>query len=158
MSDNDNNESTETAVEAKAPPRASKASVMSADVAPLVDGIESFDKSAFRVYGQQRGVRLALPLTQKISRTFFYGEPVPEHPAIVKYTEQERKDQRLGGITARVDFDQGPAAAIEAIGLLAEAVRKAPAPEAKPKAASKKAKTDAPPPEADAGEEEQPQA
>lgn len=134
MSDNDNNESTETAVEAKAPPRAPKASVMSADVAQLVDGIESFDKSAFRVYGQQRGVRLALPLTQKISRTFFYGEPVPEHPAIVKYTEQERKDQRLGGITARVDFDQGPAAAIEAIGLLAEAVRKAPAPAPKAKA------------------------
>lgn len=137
MSDNENNDTNETAVEAKAPPRAAKASVMSADVAPLVDGIESFDKSAFRMYGKQRGVRLALPLTQKISRTFFYGEPVPEHPAIVKYSEQERKDQRLGGITARVDFDQGPALAIEAIGLLAEAVRKAPAPEAKAKPASK---------------------
>lgn len=114
-------------VEATAPARPAKASVSADDVQPLVAGISSYDKAAFRVYGQKGSARLTLPKTQKIARGYFYGEPVPDHRAIVKFTEEQRKDKKLGGITAEIDFSQGQDAALEAIKLLADVVRKAPA-------------------------------
>lgn len=98
------------------------------DVAQLADGITSSDKAAFRVYGPKTGTRLVVPLTQKIGRAFFYGKPVPEHAAIRVYTDEVRSDKRLGGITADVDFSSGSEAALEAIKLLADAVRAAPPP------------------------------
>lgn len=102
--------------------------VMLDDVAQLADGIPSYDKTAFRVYGQKNGVRFTVPRTQKIGRAYFYGEPVPEHPSIKKYTAEERGSTHLGGITAAVNFELGSASALEAIKLLTQAVRSAPPP------------------------------
>lgn len=98
------------------------------DVAQIAEGITSWDKAAFRVYGPKGGTRLVVPKTQKIGRAFFYGSPVPEHRSIKVHDDTTKKSRRLGGITAEIDFSSGSDDALEAIKLLAAAVRSAPAP------------------------------
>lgn len=128
MSD-ENNENVETVeVEVKSEKKkrtSTKAAVLAVDISSSLEGLPSYEKASFRVYGHKSGVRLALPVTQKIGRAYFYGGDITvDHQAVVSFTAEERKERRLGGVTAEVDFTKGADLAREAIELLAEHVRK----------------------------------
>lgn len=135
---------TETAAEKKAR-EPKKNSIPSTEVDKLIAGIPSYKKTSFLVVGHRDGIRIALPLTTGVSRAYFYGNGdyslIPSHDAITVFTEEQRKEQRKGGIMAEIDFEKGLDQAREALTLLIEVVRAAPAPApkavAKPKAPKK---------------------
>lgn len=93
------------------------------------DLVRSEKTSFFRV-GPKGGTSAVYPKSESVSRFYFYGpeESVPSHPAITLYTKEERKSMKLGGIVAEVDFDRGLESATEAVALLLQVVRTAPAP------------------------------
>ncbi len=141
---------TETAAEKKAR-EPKKNSIPNAEIDAMVAGIPSYEKTSFLVVGHKDGVRLAIPRTTGVSRVYFYGnndyDLIPEHDAIVEFTAEQRKEQRKGGIMAEVNFEKGLDAAREALALLVEVVRRAPAPQpklAKPKAPKKEKAVAAP--------------
>lgn len=117
-----------------------KNSIPRDEVKKIVHGIPAYEKASFDVIGHKDGVRLAIPKTGGVSRAYFYANGdyslVPEHPAIKRFSEEERKERRLGGIMAEVEFDD-VAKAREALALLVGIVRKAEAPKAKEKKAPK---------------------
>ena len=125
-----------------------KNSIPLTEVRELVAGIPQYDKASFLVVGHKDGVRLAIPRTTGVSRTYFYGNndysTVPTHAAVKTFSADERKEQRLGGIMAEIDFSQGLDAAREALSLMVEAVRNAPTPAPKPKKEPKEKKAKAP--------------
>ncbi|MBV9125674.1 MAG: hypothetical protein JO112_20180 [Planctomycetes bacterium] len=118
-----------------------KNSIPSTEVKALVAGIPQYDKASFLVVGHKNGVRIALPKTTGVSRAYFYGNgdytAIPEDEAITVFSEEERKQNRRGGIMAEVNFDLGVEAAKRALGKLVAVVKAAPAPKAKPKAEPK---------------------
>ena len=111
----------------------SKSAVLFADISSVLEGLPSYEKASFRVYGHKGGVRFAIPVTQKISRVYFYGDPSEtfDHPAVVSFTEEERKARKLGGVTAEVDFTKSAEESRSAIELFASKVRGANPPERK---------------------------
>jgi hypothetical protein len=137
-----------TATEGKKAREPKKNSIPSADVKELVAGIPQYEKASFLVVGYKDGVRLALPLTNGVSRTYFYGNGnysiIPEDEAIRVFSAEERKENRLGGLMAEVDYSQGLDAARRALTKLVEVVRAAPVPQPKPKREPKKPKAAAP--------------
>lgn len=146
MSDTEN-----TAAAEKKPREPKKNSIPADEINALVAGITQYKKTSFLVVGHKDGVRIALPLTSGVSRAYFYGNGdyslVPKHDAITVFTEEQRKEQRKGGIMAEVDFDKGLDQAREALKALIEVVRAAPEPAAKALAkpkAPKKEKAKAP--------------
>lgn len=127
---------------------AKKNSVLRTELDAMVDGIPSYEKASFTIVGYKGGVRLALPKTVSVSRAYFYADDdyslVPDHAAITKFSEEDRKQRRLGGIMAEVDFSNLDSAR-EALVLLVEAVKNAKPkqkPEKKPR--EKKAKNTTP--------------
>lgn len=130
-----------------------KNSIPSDEIEKLVAGIPQYKKTSFLVVGHKDGVRLAIPLTSGVSRAYFYGNGdyslIPHHDAITVFTEEQRKEQRKGGIMAEIEFDKGLDAAREALTKLINVVRHAPAPQpkalAKPKAAKEPKKAKAAP-------------
>lgn len=106
--------------------KSKKNSVSFADVMNMVDGLPSYEKKSFLLVGTKGSVRLAIPKGEKISRFYFYGDDdyslVPQHPAVVQYTVEERKAKKLGGIMAEVLFTEESYS--EALQLLVDAVRK----------------------------------
>lgn len=137
MSDEtETNSSTETDAEKKAR-EPKKNSIPSSEIVELTAGIPFYDKASFRVVGHKKGVRLALPLTNGVSRAYFYANNeygiIPDDEAIRTFSAEERKEQRLGGIMAEVDFELGVEAARRALGKLIDVVRAAPAPAEKPR-------------------------
>jgi hypothetical protein len=143
MSNEENSQhNPETATEKKAR-EAKRNSIPFAEVQALVDGIPQYDKASFLVVGHKNGVRLALPRTTGVSRAYFYGNGdyslIPDLTAITTFTEEQRKEQRRGGIMAEVEFDNLDLAR-QALEALVKVVRSAPAPTpklAKPKAPRK---------------------
>lgn len=131
-----------------------KNSIPSAEIKELVAGIPQYDKASFLVVGHKEGVRIALPRTNGVSRAYFYANGdysiIPEDEAIRTFSAEERKEQRLGGIMAEVDFSLGVDAARQALGKLVAIVKAAPAPIPKPK---REPKAKPPAPEEDATEE-----
>lgn len=124
-------------------PRASKKNAVAADVVKaLGEGVASYDKASFTVYGHKSGVRLAVPKAGSVSRAYFYAGGdyalVPDHAAVKVFSEEVRKEKRLGGIMAEVDFSD-VALATEALGLLLAAVKAAVPVEKKKPAPKKKA-------------------
>jgi hypothetical protein len=123
----------------KKPREPKKNSIPSTEIEALTNGIPQYKKTSFLVVGHRDGVRIALPLTAGVSRAYFYGNGdyslIPQHDAITVFTEEQRKEQRRGGIMAEVDFEKGLDAAREALTKLIEVVRAAPAPA--PKALAK---------------------
>ena len=121
-----------------------RVTVDSSTVKSLVEGIPQYDKASFTVVGHKGGVRLALPRTNGISRAYFYGNGdyslVPEHPAISVFSAEKRKEHRLGGIMAEVNFDLGVDEATSALKALLDVVRAAPAPAPKALKSPKKEK------------------
>ncbi len=109
-----------------------KGSIPAEEIAALVDGIPQYEKTSFLVVGHRDGVRIALPKTSGVSRAYFYANGnyalVPLDEAITIFTEEQRKEQRKGGIMAEVNFEHGTEAARRALGKLVDAVRAAPAP------------------------------
>lgn len=126
-------ESTETKTKKVREPK--KNSIPAAEIKDLTDGIPQYEKASFLVVGHKNGVRIALPRTGGVSRAYFYGDYsiIPNDEAIRVFTVDERKEDRLGGITAKVDFEKGSEAARRALGKLIDVVRSAPAPAVKPK-------------------------
>lgn len=109
--------------------REKKNSIPTEKVTELIAGLPQYDKASFTVVGHKGGTRVALPKTNGVSRAYFYGSgTVPSHEAIIAFTEEERRERRLGGVTARVDFSKGVDPATQALELLLEEVRNAPAP------------------------------
>lgn len=97
------------------------------EVVSMGDGLPTHTKKSWLVIGPQKGIRLTVPTTAGVGRAFFYGDDdydlIPDDPAITIYSHEERKERKLGGIMARVEFDQGLDAAKRAIGKLIEVVR-----------------------------------
>lgn len=146
MSDETNDTTAETEATSEKKVREPKRnSIPSTEVAVLTEGIPQYTKTSFLVVGHKDGVRIALPLTSGVSRAYFYGNGdyslIPQHDAISVFTEEQRKEQRKGGIMAEVDFEKGLDQAREALVKLIAVVRAAPAPApkalAKPKAPKK---------------------
>lgn len=136
MSDENTTEKPEQAAEVvKKTREPKKNSIPAAEIKALTDGIPQYEKASFLVVGHKNGVRIALPRTGGVSRAYFYGDYsiIPADDAIRVFSIEERKADRLGGITARVEFDKGADAARRAIGKLVEVVKAAPAPAPKPK-------------------------
>lgn len=129
MSEDSKNETEKKAREPK------KNSIPATEVRDLTKDIPQYEKASFLVVGHKNGVRLAIPRTGGVSRAYFYGDYslIPSDEAIQVYSVDERKQEHLGGITAKVDFEKGVDAARRALGLLIDVVRAAPAPAAKPK-------------------------
>lgn len=104
-------------------------------IGELAAGIPQYDKASFLVIGHRRGVRIALPKTNGVSRAYFYGlgdyTLIPTNDAITVFTTDERKANRRGGIMAEVNFELGVEAAVEALTALIAVVRTADAPAAK---------------------------
>lgn len=131
---NDTEKKTETKARKAREPK--KNSIPTAEIKAMTDGISEYSKAAFIVVGHKNGVRAVYPKTAGVSRFFFYGDNdyslIPDHAAIKVLSEAERKEQHKGGIMAEVDFSQGLDLAREAIQLLIDVVRKAPAPAVAP--------------------------
>lgn len=114
----------------------------------LVADLPRYSKASFDVIGHRNGVRIAVPKTNGVSRVYFYGcddySLVPVHPAIRQFSVEDRKENNRGGIMAEIDFSGGSDVALEALRVLIDVVRAAPAPAPKgvkaPKA-PRKAKT-----------------
>lgn len=136
MSDENKTENGEQTTEAaKKTRQPKKNSIPASEIKALTDGIPQYEKASFLVVGHKNGVRIALPRTGGVSRAYFYGDYsiIPSDEAIRVFSIDERKADRLGGITARVDFDKGEEAAKRALGKLVEVVRAAPVPAPKAK-------------------------
>lgn len=132
---------TEGAKKAREP---KKNSIPMAEVTALVEGIPQYTKASFLVVGHKDGVRIAIPKTAGVARALFYAKGdytlVPEDPAITVFTEEQRKEKRLGGIMAEVNFEAGVDAARAALTKLVAVVRAAETPTpkvVKPKAPKK---------------------
>lgn len=114
-----------------------KNSIPSDEIAVMTAGIAQYTKTSFLVVGYKDGVRIALPKTSGVSRAYFYANNdyslIPEHEAITVFSAEQRKEQRLGGIMAEIDFSKGLDLAKEALAALVQIVRDAPVPVAKPK-------------------------
>lgn len=131
-----------------------KNSIPTEKVVELTAGLPRYEKTSFLVIGHRSGIRIALPKTSGVSRAYFYGNgdyaSIPTHGAITVFSEGQRKERRLGGIMAEVNFEKGIEAATEALALLTDVVRQAQAPAPKgvkapkePKAPRKKKIIDA---------------
>ncbi len=114
-----------------------KNSIPSDEIRTLIEGLPQYTKTSFLVVGHKNGVRLAIPKTTGVSRTYFYANDdyslIPEDEAITVFDEADRKEHRRGGIMAEVDYDKGLEAARRALSKLIDAVKAAPAPAEKPK-------------------------
>lgn len=135
MSD-ENTTPEETTAAAKA--RESKKNSIPAErVKVLTEGLPKYEKASFFIVGHKDGVRLAIPKTSGVSRTYFYANGdyslIPDHPSIRTWSVEERKEQNRGGIMAEVNFEDNVDDAEVALALLVDVVRKAPAPAPKPK-------------------------
>ncbi len=108
--------------------KAKNGSIPRAELDALADGIPTWNKTAFHMVGPRDGVRIAVPNTQGILRAYLYAGGdyaiIPEHPAIRVFQPDERKERKLGGVQAELDFSLGLDNAREALGLLVEAVRR----------------------------------
>lgn len=144
MSEENTETTTETAAEKKAR-EPKKNSIPAEKVSELIEGIPQYDKTSFLVVGHKNGVRVALPKTNGVSRAYFYGNGdyaiVPSHPAVTTFTEEQRKERRLGGIMAEVNFEKGIEVATEGLAALVAVVRAAEAPAPKGVKAPKEPKT-----------------
>lgn len=109
-----------------------KNSISMSEVELLTDGLPSYKKAAFLVLGHKDGVRLAVPLTNGVSRAYFYGMGdytlIPSHESINVLSEEKRKEDHLGGIMAEVSFANGVDSGREAFKLLVDVVKNAPVP------------------------------
>lgn len=149
-------ENTETNETTTAPAeKTRRGSIPREDVEAAITGIPTFPKKAFLMVGhaQDRGTRLAVALTKKVGRVYFYGDygQLPSVPGVRVYTEDERKAERLGGVIAAVDFSASPEEYTAAFAALVDVVRNAPPPPARPARATKAdtevaSETGAPPP------------
>ena len=110
------------------PRKAKSGSIPREELDQLSDGIHTWDKKSFHMIGPKGGVLLAVPKSKGVSRAYFYAAGdynlIPEHPAIKVYQPDERKERKLGGVMAELDFSQGLELAREGLGLLLESVRK----------------------------------
>lgn len=117
--------------------REPKKSIPSDEIKTLVEGLPQYTKTSFLVVGHKNGVRLAIPKTSGVSRTYFYANDdyslIPDDDAITVFDEANRKEHRRGGIMAEIDYDKGVEAARRALSKLVDVVRAAPTPAEKPK-------------------------
>lgn len=135
-------ETAETETEAPVEKKPPRGSIPKETVEAIIAGIPSFPKRAFLMVGhaQDRGTRLAVALTKKVGRVYFYGEydQLPgadvgtSFPGIRVYTEEERKAERLGGVIAAVDFSASPEDYLAAFRHLVDVVRTSEPPPARP--------------------------
>ena len=125
--------------------RVIKSEVALVDVLSRAEGIDGYDKNNFHVRGPKNGTRVVFTKTPNVSRFYFYGqndyqrlEPLRGQSGLLVYSEQDRKEKKLGGIMAEVEFDKLPAEdALRLIEELIELVRSAPVPAEKPKKVKK---------------------
>lgn len=136
----DTETTTETAADAETSDKkreAKKNSIPADEIMTLVEGLPQYTKTSFLVVGYKNGVRLAIPKTTGVSRTYFYANDdyslIPEDEAITVFDEADRKEHRRGGIMAEIDYDKGLEAARRALSKLIDVVKAAPTPEEKPK-------------------------
>lgn len=94
-------------------------------------GLPVEQKKAFVHMGFKAGVRLSAANQEDVKRAFLYRAQ-PEGAAFIHFTEQERKDQRLGGVTAEIDFSKSLEEVEAAIELALQAAVQAGAPAPKP--------------------------
>lgn len=118
-----------------------KNSIPMTDVKVITAGLPSYDKTSWHMVGHKNGVRLAITKTTGVSRIYFYANNdyslIPDDPAIRVFNEADRKENNRGGVMAEINFEQGVDAAKQALTKLVAAVKSAPAPVEKPKAAPK---------------------
>lgn len=137
MSDIDTTENAETETDetttaetaAKRPARNSLPSdVVLARVKEL--GIQLTDDAAWFRAGPKDGISVAISKAKKVSRCLIYSAQ-PDHPAITKFSDEERKAKRLGGIRSEIDFTQPVQDCAEALEVVLQAVLNQPAPQPK---------------------------
>ncbi len=113
-----------------------KNSIPADEIKTLIEGLPQYTKTSFLVVGYKNGVRLAIPKTTGVSRTYFYANDdyslIPEDEAITVFDEADRKEHRRGGIMAEIDYDKGLEAARRALTKLIDVVKATPAPAEKP--------------------------
>ncbi len=135
MSDTETTTESTEAADKKREPK--KNSIPADEIKTLIEGLPQYTKTSFLVVGHKNGVRLAIPKTSGVSRTYFYANDdysiIPEDDAITVFDEADRKEHRRGGIMAEVDYDKGLEAARRALTKLIDVVKAAPAPAEKPK-------------------------
>jgi len=143
----DDQDATNATEESKKPRAPKKGSIPMEELVALEAGIPTWDRKSFHMVGPRDGVRLAVRKSAGISRAYFYAAGdyglIPDHPAIRVYSPEERKEKKLGGVQAELSFEHGLDKAREALGLLVEAVRNAPAPSASTDVGSEPAEPDA---------------
>ena len=114
----------------KKPRSPKKGSIPRTELDSMTHGLPGWDRASFHMVGTRNGVRIAVPRTRGISRAYFYAagdyNRIPDHPAIRVFQPDERKERKLGGICAEIDFSAGLELAKEALGLMVRAVREAP--------------------------------
>lgn len=109
-----------------------------ADVRTLVEtsGLPTRELSSYLYVGYKGGVQVAFAKGKNMGRAFVY-RATPTGDAFTRYSDEERKEQRLGAITAELDLsrdeDSVRAAINEMIALVAAAEPPAPKPEPKPR-------------------------
>ena len=102
-------------------------SISREDLVRLAAGIQTWDRKSFQMIGPKGGVLLAVPKSKGVSRAYFYAAGdynlIPDHPAIRVYQPDERKERKMGGVMAELDFSHGTESALEGLELLLKAVR-----------------------------------
>lgn len=97
------------------------------EVISMGEGLPSHSKKSWHIFGDPKGIRIAVPTTTGVGRVFFYGDDnydlIPDDPAITVFSHEERKERKLGGIMAKVSFEDGLEAAKVALGKLLDVVR-----------------------------------
>ena len=143
----ENNENTEQVVdvsvstdETRKKRRVVKCEITSEQVLALTSGLDSYEKDNFYVRGYKRGHRVVFTKTPKISRFYYYGagdydslNSLPEKSSLIVYSEDERREKKLGGIMAEVDLGNASTeSALTLINALINLVREAPVPKPAP--------------------------
>lgn len=138
MSENTTIETTETETTNTKPAKVEKPKKFAfkadeVDTMLAAAGVAVETMKSWKQAGPKNAVHLAVAKTKSVSRIYIYATHL-SHPAVINYTDEDRKEKRLGGIKAEIDFDQPEELVRSALEMAIDAVKNQPPVEKKEKA------------------------